>query len=379
MIETNTLLLVMSGLIVSLCGLPIIVNAAGNGYDPVGRMWSVSFTAAFVVAVGYGAALEPRIWWGISAGNTAAVFAVGAVWSGCRMFNERKSVWWVPAALAAFTLTVSLAAGPNGGEWAGAIPLWPVISLLAALSAGETARGRLHRNLNGQVLGVTLWIVAVFFLARAIIFLLEGPAGVIFTQYFSTGVSSGVTIIMVISGTMAVVSLRAESSGLAALDGLGRGFHSSAGVLSADTFAQSAVDHIERAFQAKTGLALIVADLDNLSALNRVFGRGAGDEAIRRFAGTLRRTVPVLSVIGYRSPGSFLVLVRADSAAEAQRLGVRIQTAMVDDPLAELHHIRLTASVGTAITSRHGHDLAALTDAADAAMTLTRNADSVPL
>jgi diguanylate cyclase (GGDEF)-like protein len=202
----------------------------------------------------------------------------------------------------------------------------------------------------------------------------EGPAGPNFSVYFSTASTALVAIVLMVTGTMAVVSLRSESVGRTGAMALGRGFHSSAGVLSAQSFEQAVTDHLQRAVCDQVGLAVIEANLENLPAINLVFGRGSGDEAIRRFASTVRRIVPVLAVIGHWSPGRFLVLVRVDNAAEAQRIGARIQTALIDDPLAELHHIRLTASVGTADTFTGGYSLAELMAIAEAAVQKARAA-----
>jgi diguanylate cyclase (GGDEF)-like protein len=150
------------------------------------------------------------------------------------------------------------------------------------------------------------------------------------------------------------------------------GIHSAAGVLSGSSFQQAATEHLERAEHAELGLAVIGADIDNLPEINTAFGRTAGDEAIARFAETLRGSAPLMSLIGHPAAGRFLVLAAAASATEASGITERMQNALVDGPLGESYQIRLTASFGIADTFDHGYDLDALSAAAGRAIDIVK-------
>ncbi|TFD45776.1 diguanylate cyclase [Cryobacterium frigoriphilum] len=359
-LDTNTMFIV-SAVVVTLCGVTFIVNAAFNRHDAAGRLWSLAFIAAMLVGVAYGLQMvSPEAWWGIALGNTSLAVCVGSIWSGVRLYNGRASGALVSVGLALFIAASGLVYGPRGGEWAGVVELWFVLALLAALATHEAMRGRLGRNLNGRIMAAVMAITAVFNGSRAIVFLVDGPNGAVFQQYFSASVATMVNLSLVVVMSTAVAVLRAERSGVNAVGDVTEGIRSRAGVLAASVFAQEATDHIDRAAHVRAGLVLVGADIDNLPEINTAFGRGAGDEAIERFAQTLRRNAPVMAVIGHYSSGRFLLLAGVGSGAEALSIVEHLQSALVDDPLTEPSQIRLTASFALADTYDHGYDLAAL-------------------
>lgn len=361
-LDTLTLMFVTS-LVAVLCGLLFILNTSFNRNDPSGRVWSLAFIAGIITAVGYGTyAGVSDAWWGVTVANVSMIFVVGSLWSGARLYNGRRSGFAVVILVAAAVLVVSLVQVPIG-EWAGSVSVWIGIAVLGTLGGLEALRARLRRNLNGRMLGTVLWGVAIFMGLRSIVFVLEGPHGDVFEQYFSTGITSIVNMALIIIATVSVSVLRAERTGGNAVGDLAVGINSAAGVLSAAAFRQAAADHIERAAPGGLRLALVGADIDRLPELNTAFGREAGDGAIAGFAATLGRTVPPMALIGHPGAGRFLILAPAASVADERAIAGRIQTALVDEPLPASQQIRLTASFGIADTDGFGHDLGRLTDA----------------
>jgi diguanylate cyclase (GGDEF)-like protein len=357
-------LLTMSSLAVVLCGISFILNTSFSRNDPAGRVWSLGFISGITVAAGYGIeAAVPGAWWGLVIGNIAYVAALGALWCGARLHNGRTARVWIIAAIALAVAVATLLQTPGEGTWAGAPVLWLGLVVLSVLGGIELQRGRLRRNVNGRSLGIVLWLVASFMLARTVAFVAAGPEGAAFGKYFNSGVAAMVTMALIISASITVSVLRAERGGDSAVGDLSVGILSRAGVLSAESFLQAAGDHLERAQAATVGMALIGADVDRLPEVNTAFGRAAGDEAISTFAQTLRGTVPVMAAIGHPSAGRFLILVPVTSATEALAVAERIQTALVDNPLPNRQKIRLTASFGVADSFDHGHSLPALTAA----------------
>ncbi|PPF60579.1 hypothetical protein C5E11_16655 [Clavibacter michiganensis] len=357
-------LMAMSSLAVVLCGISFILNTSFTRNDSTGRIWSLGFISGIVVAAGYGVeAAVPDAWWGLLVGNAAYIAAVGALWSGARLHNGRSPRLWIVAVVALVVVVATALQAADAGTWAGAPVLWLGLTALSALGAIELQRGRLRRNINGRALSIVLWVVAVFMLARTISFLVSGPEGRSFSTYFNSGIAAVVTMALIISAAIAVSVLRVERGADSAVGDLSDGIFSRAGVLSAESFVQTAEDHLERAEAARGGIALIGADVDRLPEVNIAFGRGAGDEAISTFAQTLRMTVPVMAAIGHPSAGRFFVLASVASETEALALAERIQIALVDTPLPDRQKIRLTASLGIATSFDHGYALTALTAA----------------
>jgi diguanylate cyclase (GGDEF)-like protein len=364
---------IISGLLVILCGVSFIFNTALNRNDPPGRLWSLAFIAGIMVTVGYAIyVISDEAWWTIAFGNAALVVSVGALWAGTRVYNGRSSGFLVIGALTLVIAVISLVPGESGGEWAGAGPLWLVVALLGALGGAEAMRGRLRRNVNGRILSIVLFIVAGFYTARALTFIFEGPESRMFLVYFDSGTTSVLNMSLIVTACIAVSILRAEGAGSNAVGDITVGIHSAAGVLSAVSFRQVATDHLERAARAEQGLAVIGADIDNLPEINTAFGRAAGDEAIARFADTLRSSAPLMAQIGHPAAGRFYVLAAVGSATEARTITERIQNALVDGSLGESYQIRLTASFGIADTFDHGYELTGLTAAVGHAIGLVK-------
>ena len=365
-------LVTVSGLVSVICGVSFMVNTAFLRSDGPGRIWSMAYIAAIMSAVSYGLHMQgPDGWWAVVVGHVTLTIAVGGLWSGLRLYNGRGSRLWIVLLVAGCVLAASLLHGPAEREWTATAELSAAIGLLSGLGCVEATRGALRRNLNGRILAFAFGAVAVFSIGRAVAFLVQTDA---FIASFNQGITALVNISFVIAATIAVSVLRAEQGGRTAVGDRAVGIHSAEGALSSAAFAQAGTDHLDRATERGVGLAVIGAEIDNLPAINAAFGRRAGDEAINEFTRTLRAALPVMSLIGHRDSGRFLVLARAASPTEALALTGRIRTAMVQNPLSRLSSIRLTASFGIADTFDHGHDFQTLCAAADAALRVVQEA-----
>jgi len=355
-----------SSIVVALCGVAFIANAAFTRNDASGRIWSLGFIAAIVTGLSYGLLMvAPDAWWGLVIGNVCLGVAIAAMWSGTRLFNGRDPGFLVVLPILLVVAVISLIDAPGGGEWAGVVPLWLAMATFGVLSALEAMRGRLARNLNGRVIAVMMWVFVTFTLMRTASFLVEGPTGPTFSVFFNSGMASLVHLCLIIVTSTAVSVLRAEMVGVNAVGDFTDGILSAAGVTAASAFHQAAVDHVDRARQSRAGLVLIGADIDSLPEINTAFGRAVGDEAIHRFAQTLRRHAPVMALIGHESAGRFLVLCAVSGASEAVTLTERLQSALVDDPPTEVGQVRLAASFSVASTFDHGYDISVLRGAVE--------------
>ena len=363
----------VSGLIIILCGVSFILNTAINRNDPPGRMWSLAFVAGIIVAVGYGVyVISDSTWWSIAVANAGLVVCVGALWSGNRAYNGRSSGFVVVGALALLVTLATALPGPSGNEWTGAVLLWLVVALFGALGGIEAMRGRLRRSVNGRILAVVSLLVTLFYTGRALAFILVGPESATFSAYFDSAATSILNMSLIVTSCIAVSILVAEQVGSNAVGDITVGIHSAAGVLSGSSFRQAAAEHLQRGERNERGLAVIGADIDNLPEINTAFGRMAGDEAIARFADTLRGCAPLMSLIGHPAAGRVLILASVESATQARAVTERGPKSLVDGPVGESYQIRLTASFGIADTFDHGYDLAALTTAAGRAIGIVK-------
>jgi diguanylate cyclase (GGDEF)-like protein len=129
---------------------------------------------------------------------------------------------------------------------------------------------------------------------------------------------------------------------------------------------------VERSRRFKTGVALVLLDLDNFKRVNDTYGHRQGDEVLRQVADVLRRSVREIDVPA-RYGGEELAVVLPQTGTEgAARLAERVRVAIeaLEIPLLEGEGtLQVTASFGVAtLTGEQGADQDALVAAADAAL-----------
>ncbi|ARJ06147.1 diguanylate cyclase [Humibacter sp. BT305] len=360
--------LLVSGLVIVLCGLIFVLNTAMRRNDPSGRVWSLGFISGMLSAICYSMwAVAPEQWWINAIANATYLLSIAAIWSGSRLFNGRhRSLLWIAFAAAALELVLTALEGPNG-IWAGSIPLFTGVAAFAVLTGLETLRSRMRRNLNARVLGIGMLFFALFTLARLVLFIAAGPDSPTFQTYFGTPVATIVTVILVVLGTVAVSVMQAERSGARALGDVTVGVYSTVGVLSASSFMQQWADQVERAAFNRDRLAMVAMDVDNLPQMNTAFGRNFGDTAIRSVAQMIRHHTPTTALLGHPGAGRFVIVMVTTAASDAERLAIRLQTALVDEPIDPERSLRATASFGVVDTDMFGYSLPVLRKALDEA------------
>jgi diguanylate cyclase len=366
--------LLVSGLVIVLCGLIFVLNTAMRRNDASGRLWSLGFISGMLAAICYAMwAVAPDYWWINAIANGTYLLSVAAIWSGSRVFNGRlRSFLWIGLAAGGVVLLLTSLEGPDGGPWAGSIPLFAGLSAFGALTGYETLRSRMRRNLNARVLGIAMWFFALFQLARLVLFVAQGPYSPTFSTYFGTPVATIVTVVLVVLGTVAVSVLQAERSGARALGDVTVGVYSTVGVLSASSFMQQWADQVERAAFNRDRLAMVAMDVDNLPQMNTAFGRNFGDTAIRSVAQMIRHHTPTTAILGHPGAGRFVIIMVTTAPSDAERLAIRLQTALVDEPIDPERSLRATASFGVVDTDMFGYSLPVLRKALDEATEAAR-------
>lgn len=360
--------LLVSGLVIVLCGLIFVLNTAMRRNDASGRVWSLGFLSGMLSAICYSMwAVTPGYWWINAIANGTYLLSIAAIWSGSRLFNGRlRSLVWIGFAASGAELVLTLLEGPSG-IWAGSASLFAGLAVFAGLTGYETLRLRMRRNLNARVLGIGMWFFALFTLARLVLFVAEGPDSATFSTYFGTSVATIVTVVLVVLGTVAVSVMQAERSGARALGDVTVGVYSTVGVLSASSFMQQWADQVERAAFNRDRLAMVAMDVDNLPQMNTAFGRNFGDTAIRSVAQMIRHHTPTTALLGHPGAGRFVIVMVTSAASDAERLAIRLQTALVDEPIDPERSLRATASFGVVDTDTFGYSLPVLRKALDEA------------
>jgi len=100
----------------------------------------------------------------------------------------------------------------------------------------------------------------------------------------------------------------------------------------------------ERCRRGAQPATLVMADLDHFKRINDEHGHAAGDEAIRRFADTLRRELRLNDAAGRYGGEEFGLLLPGTSAAAACELIERLRSRLHQQPL--LDGVVVTASFG---------------------------------
>ena len=357
-LDLQTLLLA-SGMVVAICGVSFIVNTVFGRNDPPGRLWSAAFTAGILTTVSFAVwGAEPSAWWAIAVGNAALVLAMGCVWSGARLFNNRSSRFLVALAGALVTALAAVVAGPDGGDWAGGVVMLLGVAVFATLAGLEALTGRMRRNLNARILATLMLIVGVYYAARAVVFVIASPDSELFRNYFGTEVTTFVTILFVIVASTSMSILRAERSGMRGTRVIEQADWN--GIVPDVLFNTPAADRIQRATLHGERVAFIGAEIDNLADMNTAFGRSFGDDAIESFTKILHDHMPTTALLGHRTGAQLAAIVMVDDLDQAYAVIEDVRTALVESPIDNASGLRLSVSWGVTMIEPGEQDIVGL-------------------
>lgn len=298
-------------------------------------------------------------------GNATGVLGAGCVWAGARSLRG-LSVPPQPLVLVpALVLLVSLLDDPAGDTWSGGVAYLLAMAGLIGQSSVELCRllrerrrGEGHRD---QVrFAVTSMAVAsggigAYYLVRAGVFVVLGPAHPVFAIGFGGQTTTLLTMLLlvVVTFSMSALGHEQQTSELrmrATRDAL-------TGLLNRAEFLRSAeLDIRSRRYGGPT--ALVIADLDRFKVLNDRLGHAAGDQALIAFAESCEAVVGTRGLVGRLGGDEFVLLVPdADAEEITGAIGVHYGRGTQ----------RRTASFGIAAVAA-GDELATALAASDAAL-----------
>jgi hypothetical protein len=326
--------LVMTAVVVNVSGVLFIVETLLRRDEGAGRIWALAFLAAMLTTLAYVIWVQsPEAWWAIAVGNAAFVAGTGCMWLGCRRFNRRRMAWssLVVAAAVAGAATSVFMAGPDGGDWAGA--LWMFIPLLAFAGAGavECLRGELRESRTAWVLSAVLLLQSLYYLSRTTAFLTSGPDSSLFQNAFGTIPTSFVTVTLTIVAVVVTSVLRASRAPMRGhLRPAGYGTARD-GILSQDVFDGAMSDLCERAQWRSELVGVIAVRIDDLEQISTAFGSEVARAVTETWRTGVRRHAPSNSFVAEDGPTGLLVGVFVESPREARRLAAVIYRGLFDD------------------------------------------------
>jgi diguanylate cyclase (GGDEF)-like protein len=138
------------------------------------------------------------------------------------------------------------------------------------------------------------------------------------------------------------------------------------GLLTAGAWRRLADRHLARTSHAGEPSSLLLIDLDHFKLVNDTHGHLAGDEALRAVAECLRTDLRGHDAVGRYGGEEFVVLLPGIDRAGALGIALRLTTCIRE--LAFSGGMRLTASIGVAISSEHARTLDDLIATADVAL-----------
>lgn len=367
----------VTALVVVVSAVLFIVETFLRRDDPAGRLWALGFLGAMLTTLFYLVwATEPGSWWAVAGGNGAFVVGTGLMWVGCRRYNEHTVA--VPgmlvAAASVAATAAALLAGPDGGDWAGALWMFVPLAVFPALASAETRRGALRHASPSVALTWVFAAQAAFFTGRVIAFIVVGPDSDLFTTWFGTASASVLTVVLTITGVVATSVLRAARTGVRGQAARGAG-GSSFGIRSRDDFDIALRNAVRDAERHGEQIAVFVVRLEELDYIATAFGIELADELVAEGRDAVRRSTTALAIIGEQDDDLLAVIMTVRSSAEARRLGMAMYRELFDAFNAASGGVLPSLGVGIAVGSERGQDADSLL--ADARSAAARAASSV--
>jgi diguanylate cyclase (GGDEF)-like protein len=143
------------------------------------------------------------------------------------------------------------------------------------------------------------------------------------------------------------------------------------GLLNAATWEREATAEVARAVRTFSPMAVALLDLDRFKQVNDTYGHLAGDEVLRRIAGSLSDVLREYDVAGRFGGEEFVVLLPQTRAPDALRIAERIRAHIARLPIwsANDERVSITVSIGVAaLDAGSTRELPELLAAADAAL-----------
>jgi diguanylate cyclase (GGDEF)-like protein len=308
--------------------------------------------------------------WANPVGNTLLVMGAVCVWAGARTLRTSRPGWLQLTAAPLLTLAASALGDPAADSWSGGPVFLGMMSLAIGLASWELWRLPSSYSKVQSPLAVSSGFVAVLYLARCLAFVVEGPDGLVFTTYFGSGITTLVTMLLLVVVSFSAATLSAEQI---ATDLRARADRDAlTGLLNRSGFLDLAATHADRLARADRPGTLILADLDFFKAVNDTHGHAAGDTVLRAFAEACTETVRSTDLVGRYGGEEFIFLLPGASVARSEDITRAVSMALRGHSTPGGFEMP-TVSYGIAAIEASGYDLDAAIAAADRALYAAKN------
>lgn len=321
--------------------------------DVTNRLWNsslIAITTSFIFLSIWtpGGSTPPAT---TAAADATWLYALGVLWAGARVLNERKPMVWMAIAAAIATAVIALLNSVAGEHAYERLITYCLVATFAWLSGAELRAGPMGGNLNARILWVSLGLYGLVFIAVAASVAAAGGLSQQLTDGFDSGPSVLLTAGLFIIVALCISGLRAERRGnYWSGDDSFHKLQDELGSFRNTGFEEAARDRLARMSYSGGNATLLITELNDLPELNTAFGRTVGDDALINFTRILRNQVPVSALIGHLRGGCFAIMLISSSPKHAEEVAMAIETGMINATARPAPPVRLGVSFGSADT-----------------------------
>ncbi|MBD5787563.1 hypothetical protein IF650_15430 [Cellulosimicrobium terreum] len=327
-LDTATVLVVAPVLLVVVATLYVVEVWRRGRTDVVDRCWTLTFVAAIVTMFAYLAGGTAALWWATALGNGAFVLSLGAIWSGARARAGRGPLLTVVGASAAATASFALAAGQDGGPWAGGLAYLLGVAVWSLLAAVELLARSPRRAVEATGLGLACAVAGAYYAARAVAFAAGGPGSAVFERWFQTATTTVVNLVLIVVGAFAMMALRTRETTQAAA---GR-FDAGLGTRSMAHLDATVRDRAQRGLLGPS-VRVVVVRLRDAGALRDAFGREGRERAREHVADVVLDLLPPAAAAGGDPARRDDVVVVLPEDMDPRAWARDVERAFLDRPL----------------------------------------------
>ncbi|MFK0041511.1 GGDEF domain-containing protein [Paenarthrobacter sp. NPDC090517] len=302
--------------------------------------------------------------WANPLGKALVVAGAFSIWAGARKLRDRKVSAWqlLPAPL--ITYVASVTDNAESSLWSGGLVYLGLTAASLGISAGELWFAKSTQSRVTRLLALAAAFTSLYYLGRAITFVLEGPDGNTFRTVFGYAPAALVHLILLVSLSFTMNAL-SNSHLITKLRERAERDHLT-GLLNRGAFLALAAKELASPASQRGG-ALILADLDYFKAVNDEHGHAAGDAALCAFAEACTASVRSTDLVGRYGGEEFILLLPGATQQRAEAIASEIshRLSAMQDPEGLPFP---TVSYGVTSTGTEAQDLDFMIKVADAAL-----------
>jgi hypothetical protein len=347
-----------TALVGNVAGAVFIIDTILRRDHGPGRIWAIAFLCGMATTVAYSmwaAGIGEML--PIAVGNALFVTTTAVMWLGSRSFNQRRiglasAVTILGALVVAGAVVVE---GPDGGDWAGWLTMGVGLVVFSTLAAVETLRAPMRRFGTASVLAVVFVVMAAFYLARCVVFVVAGSDSALFLDVFGSVVANYFTVVLTVVAVVVVSVLRAAQVELRSFAWMSSRGVTSDGILLAATLRTAMADVIERAGWRGELVSTVAVRMADLPEIRTAFGADVAGDVLHHWRQSVRRYAPSFALVGEDGADTLIVVTRAGTAAEARRQAAVIYRGVLESLGAVTRAVIPSIGVGVALTETVGY------------------------